>query len=87
MPHTEYDIELISEEIHRYLLSHPDAADTIEGITKWWLTSQRYEETKTLVKKALNNLISRGLIIQSTNADGTIIYSKSKAQTISTRTQ
>ena len=79
MPQTEYDIELISEEIHRYLLSHPNAADTIEGITN--------EETKTLVKKALNNLISRGLIIQSTNADGTIIYSKSKAQTISTRTQ
>lgn len=83
----DHDIELISEEIQRYLCNHPNAADSVEGITKWWLTRQRYEEATTVVKKALEILIARGVVAQSTNADDQRIYSKRRANVLSTRTQ
>ena len=75
-----YDIERISEEIQLYLLQHPNAADTLEGITKWWLTRQRYEEATHVVKKALEDLIAQGLIVQTTNSDDQRIYRKAKEE-------
>jgi len=83
----EHDIELISEEIQRYLFNHPNAADSVEGITRWWLTRQRYEEATSVVEKALEILIARGVVAQSTNADDQRIYSKRNAKVLSTRTQ
>ena len=83
----EYEIERIAEEIHLYLINHPNAADTLDGIARWWLTSQRYEEATTVVKKALENLIARGLVVQTTSAKDRDIYSKGETETLSTRTQ
>jgi hypothetical protein len=77
----EYDIERISEEIQLYLLRHPNAADTLEGITKWWLARHRYEEATAVVKKALEHLIARGLVSRSANADNQCIYRKRKTNT------
>ena len=70
----KHEIERIAEDIQRYLLSHPNAADTLEGITKWWLTHQRYEEGKEIVQKALYHLVNRKLLIKIENLDGTQIY-------------
>lgn len=67
-------IKKIAEQIESYLLRHPDATDTLEGITKWWLTRQRFEEATTLVQKALDDLLSRGSIVQSTSADKQCLY-------------
>lgn len=74
MPRPEHDIERISDEIQRYLQKHPNAADTAEGITKWWLTRQRYEEAAILVRKALESLVERGVITQSCSAGEQRIY-------------
>ena len=82
-----HDIERVSAEIQRYLQSHPHAADTLEGITRWWLTRQRYEEAATVVKKALDILIARGLVSQSTNMDDQCIYRKGKIRGTSAWTQ
>jgi len=71
---SEHDIERISAEIQQYLHKHPNAADTVEGITKWWLARHRYEEATVVVRRALEYLIARGLVAQSTNADDQRIY-------------
>jgi hypothetical protein len=83
----EHEIERIAEEIQLYLFNHPNAADTLGGIARWWLTRQRYEEATSLVKKALDNLFARGLVAQSTSANDQHIYSKGETETPSTRTQ
>ena len=74
MADREQTINKIAEQIESYLLRHPNATDTLEGITKWWLTRQRFEEATTLVQKALDDLISRGSIAQSTSADKQCLY-------------
>ena len=81
----EYEIERIAEEIQMYLFNHPNAADTLDGIARWWLTRQRYEEATTVVKKALENLIARGSVAQSIGANDIYIYSKGEAETLSKR--
>ena len=83
----EHEVERIAEEIQLYFFNHPNAADTLDGITRWWLTRQRYEEATTLVKKALESLIARGLVAQTRNATEQHIYRKGESETLSTRTQ
>jgi len=70
------EIVAISQEIKSYLMEHPNAVDSLEGITKWWLTRQRYEEAITKVKKSLDKLVADGDISKRFIADGKIVYAK-----------
>ena len=74
MPKNGQHIERIAQEIERYLQKHPRAADSIEGITKWWLTRQRYQEATISIQKALDLLVVRGRIEKKTNINGAHIY-------------
>jgi hypothetical protein len=65
----------LDEEILTYLREHSNAADTLEGIIEWWLPRQRYEQGKTLIQKALDDLVVQGLIKRDCLSDGTAIYS------------
>jgi hypothetical protein len=56
------EIALIASLILRYLARHPDAADSIEGVQKWWLASQGYNFPKPQVEQALDRLIGEGRI-------------------------
>jgi hypothetical protein len=67
-------IMTIAQEIDRYLAKHPNAADTLTGVTRWWLARQRYDETVEDVQAALEYLETRQTIVRQTNSDGTIIY-------------
>ena len=40
-----------------YLMAHPDASDSVRGITQWWLP---YEADETAVSGALDALHGRG---------------------------
>jgi hypothetical protein len=66
----------LSKVILRYLDTHADAADTAEGISQWWVTRQRYEDSKAAVERALAELVEQNLVKRSTLADGTVIYSR-----------
>jgi hypothetical protein len=55
-------IEGVALEVTRYLESHPEASDTIEGIAKWWLSRQRLEESTELVAQAVERLVLRGVV-------------------------
>lgn len=74
MPQNDNEIVRITKEIERYLLTHPYAADTIEGIAKWWLQQQRYTDSIECIHDALDVLVKRGLVKKRTNADGKNIY-------------
>jgi Fe2+ or Zn2+ uptake regulation protein len=66
----------IAEEIARYLADHPDAADTVEGIRRWWLLGQRPEHAATQVQHALDWLVHRGLVVKRVLRDGQVVYAK-----------
>lgn len=63
----------LAAEIERYLASHPHAADSVDGILRWWLRRQRYEESKTKIQQALELLVERGAVSKRVLA-GQVVY-------------
>jgi Fe2+ or Zn2+ uptake regulation protein len=61
-------------EIIEYLRSHPDAADTVDGILDWWLPAQRYENAKNEIQQALHELVAQGLIKEVVLGNGNRLY-------------
>jgi hypothetical protein len=46
--------------ILQYLVKHPDAKDTPEGIYKWWLPEGHSDRGRDEVQRALDLLTSKG---------------------------
>jgi hypothetical protein len=46
----------------------------VDGIVRWWLPRQRYEEAVDRVQQALDDLVARGLVDRITLVDGTVLY-------------
>ena len=68
----------VSNSILAYLATHPDAQDTVEGITDWWLLQRRIEVETSLVQQALLELTQNGLILKRKGRDARIRYSLNK---------
>ncbi len=63
----EFDPQInleIAEDILRYFLRNPQAADDLEGIVRWRLLDERVHRNLTQVSVALKWLISKGLLIE-----------------------
>lgn len=73
-PQEEHLVEVV-DAILRYLNSNPDAADTVEGITTWWLPATGYADDRT-VQAALTRLEAQGLIHRHVQADQHVLYSR-----------
>jgi hypothetical protein len=58
--------------IRRYCAQHPNAADTVEGVRRWWLADLLCSREE--VERALAELVARGEVIERSLADGTILY-------------
>jgi hypothetical protein len=57
-----------------YLVDHPDAGDTLDGIAEWWLLHQKIRfETRT-VSRAVAQLVAQDLIVEQKGPDGRLIY-------------
>jgi hypothetical protein len=54
----------VAHDILAYLIEHPDAQDTVQGIVKWWLLEQTIRYQTTRVKRALAYLVEKGLVIE-----------------------
>ena len=65
--------EQVSREILQYLVEHPDAKDTIEGILKWWLPDGRVWK-RGEVQEALDLLTSKGLLTRRGTVPSKEIY-------------
>lgn len=73
-PQDEHLTEVV-EAILRYLHSHPDAADTIEGIARWWMPEKWCIDARTVLS-ALARLEAQGLVHRRINADRHVLFSK-----------
>ncbi len=71
----ENKISVVAGEITRYLANKPDAAETVDGIAKWWLTRQRFEDSKEVVMAALEHLVIQGILSKQVSG-GKAIYRK-----------
>lgn len=52
----------VAELIRRYLTEHPRAADTAEGIQRWWLAPTYGEVSLRSVEQALTQLEGEGVV-------------------------
>ena len=66
----------VASEITSYLDKHPQASDTLEGVTTWWLMKQRYESSREIVEAALNYLMDIDVVKSFESNEKQIYYSK-----------
>ncbi len=54
----------ITQEILAYLLEHPEAQDTLDGIVQWWLLDRKIRYQQKKVKEAIGDLVAKEIIIE-----------------------
>lgn len=57
-----------------YIQKKPDAVDTLEGISRWWLEFERIELSVDEVTDVLESLIQKGIIRVKKTKNGTTFY-------------
>ncbi len=75
---TDEQVRTIADQIERYLAGRPDAADTLEGISRWWLTRLRLEEASGDVQRALDQLVRRKVVVVTKLPDGNALYGSAR---------
>ena len=75
--HTEEVADLVA----RYLVAHPHASDTLDGIARWWLLRQRQNDARELVQAALDLLVERGVVERRTTVDGVTLFWSARDRT------
>jgi hypothetical protein len=56
------EVRAVAQAIRRYLIDHPQAADTAQGIQRWWLLPDFGELPLMTVEAALAQLESEGVV-------------------------
>lgn len=69
----------VASAVLGYLRHHPDAADTLEGIVRWWLPQQRYETEKARIEQILEKLVADGALRCERLPGGAVLYTLSKS--------
>ena len=65
----------VTIEILRYVITHPSAKDTINGIEKWWLSKNLGGEGKRKIAESLNLLVVKGWLVARCSPQSETIYS------------
>lgn len=73
---------VIVEAVRHYLARHPDAADSPEGILRWWLPKELQQVPIDLLRQALETLVASGEVQSRTLPDGTRLYTRANAADI-----
>jgi hypothetical protein len=55
----------IARAVLRYLETHPEAKDTLEGIARWWLERERAERLLEEVERAVTLLLASDLVVET----------------------
>jgi hypothetical protein len=56
-------------EILAYVIQHPRAQDTFEGILEWWVLERCIERQRIEVEEAVEELVQRGLLLALSGPD------------------
>ena len=64
--------------ILRYLIEHPDAKDTVEGIMKWWRLEGQLEWKWGAIQEALDVLVLKGWLVKREVTPSKKIYGMNK---------
>ena len=73
-------VKEIANEINQYLGTHPNAADNLEGVSNWWLSSQSSSDSNAVVKSVLQLLINQGEIEEVITGSGEVLYRRPKQE-------
>lgn len=73
-PNPDAEVEGIARDLEMYVSLHPTAADTADGIARWWL-DRREQPALSRVEAALEMLVNRGLLARTSLPDGRAVYS------------
>lgn len=68
--------------ILRYLEKNPNAMDTLEGITEWWILSENINMNLAKIQRALDTLLEKNLI-QKKSYNGQKVYYQLNKEKIS----
>lgn len=66
--------DALERQIFGYLQNHRQAGDTLQGIAKWWLLCHRVDESVLLVKRTLEVLKTKGVVVERRLPDGSYLY-------------
>ena len=55
----------LETEILSYLVKHPDAQDTVDGIVEWWFLEAGIRHAEQSVRQALQLLVGKGLVLEN----------------------
>lgn len=57
-----------------YLIENPNAQDTLEGIVEWWLLDRYTRWNAARVRKALEELVIAGLVLERRGKGSRVYY-------------
>ncbi|MEO6876221.1 MAG: hypothetical protein ABI222_15495 [Opitutaceae bacterium] len=63
-----------TEILRRYIIAHPEAQDTAEGISRGWLPQTGTPVNPAGVAAALEGLVAQGVLAKETQPDGQTRY-------------
>jgi len=61
-----------------YMVDHPEAKDTLEGIQRWWLPPTQIESRPDTLQTALDYLVERGWLAIAQAPTSTKVYGLNK---------
>ncbi len=64
----------LCDAILLYLQTHPQAADSLEGVARWWVRTEGPPPIAEEVLEALDLLVDAGHIARLSLADGRTLY-------------
>jgi hypothetical protein len=66
----------IADAILEHLRRHPLAADSAEGVARWWLAPPLHGASLDEVEQVLEALVARGVLRRVQLGDGRALYSQ-----------
>lgn len=70
-------VATVANAIRRYCAFHPDAADSADGVQRWWLL-QVHEEPLAVVELALERLVEEGVMRRLELEAGRVVYANAR---------
>ena len=71
---SDSELARLKQRILSYLVEHPNAEDTVDGIRQWWLLDQLIRTSAHDVESALSSLVEEGWLLRIHRMDSTDCY-------------